>query len=460
MIGIELAAAIIGAAAIIYAMRHQNEAEMGAAMARAETLVLAEIASALTHTSLEATLETLALRLPVIEPVEIEVVDPAGRAVSRTGSPDPSDDVDFPEWYGILVSPGEPHRVLPLEVAGRKIGEVRLVGLPKENIEDGWDDLVELAMLAVAVNAAVFLVLYLTLSQILRPVGRLAQGLGDLERGDYEARLRRPAVRELEVITERFNSLSAHLENARNENLMLSRRLIHIQDDERRQIAAELHDELGPDLFGLSAELLSLRQMSANIPEHGPRINTRVGRLLKIADRIKDLNRDLLRRLRPMSIGRVPLGDAIARLLAELQTLKEGAKIEFHGEDLAASYGEAVDLTVYGSIREGVTNALRHADCMKVAITLREQANSRTKGRRIPHSLHLGVQDDGCGISPEATFGYGLTGMTERVRALGGELKIGSGQNGGTVLELKIPYDEAVAAQGQSAEPEAVTALA
>ena len=96
MIGIELAAAIIGAAAIIYAMRHQNEAEMGAAMARAETLVLAEIASALTHTSLEATLETLALRLPVIEPVEIEVVDPAGKVVSRTGSPDPIGRCRFP----------------------------------------------------------------------------------------------------------------------------------------------------------------------------------------------------------------------------------------------------------------------------------------------------------------------------------------------------------------------------
>ena len=106
VIGIELAAAIIGAAAIIYAMRHQNEAEMGAAMARAETLVLAEIASALTHTSLEATLETLALRLPVIEPVEIEVVDTAGKVVSRTGAPDPSDDVDFPEWYGILRQSG------------------------------------------------------------------------------------------------------------------------------------------------------------------------------------------------------------------------------------------------------------------------------------------------------------------------------------------------------------------
>ena len=109
MIGIELGAAIIGAAAIIYAMRQQNEAEMGAAMARAETLVLAEIASALNHISLEATLETLALRLPVIEPVEIEVIDTAGKMVSRTGAPDPSDDVDFPAWYGILVSPGEPH---------------------------------------------------------------------------------------------------------------------------------------------------------------------------------------------------------------------------------------------------------------------------------------------------------------------------------------------------------------
>ena len=71
-----------------------------------------------------------------------------------------------------------------------------------------------------------------------------------------------------------------------------------------------------------------------------------------------------------MSIGRVPLGDAIARLLAELRPLREGARIEFCGDDLAASYGEAVDLTVYGSIREGVTNALRHADCSKVEILL------------------------------------------------------------------------------------------
>ncbi len=458
MIGIELGAAIIGAAAIVYAQRQQNEAEMSAAMTRAETLVQAEIADALRRTAPESTLETVALRLPVIESIEIEVVDPSGKVVSHTGSPDPADDSYFPEWYGLLVSPGEPRRVLPLEVADKKIGEVRLIGQPRENLEDGWDDLVELAMLAIAVNAAVFLLLYLTLSQILKPIGRLAQGLGDLERGHYEVRLPRPTVREVEVITERFNSLSAHLENARNENFQLSRRLINIQDDERRQIAAELHDELGPDLFGLSAELLSLRQLTGSIPEHGPKISTRVGRLLEIANRIKDLNRKLLRRLRPMLVGRVPLSDAIVRLLGELQALREGAEIEFRGHNLAASYGEAVDLTLYGSIREGVTNALRHADCHKVEIELREHANSRSKGRRIPNSLHLTIQDDGRGISPEATFGYGLTGMTERVRALGGEMTIGSGQNGGTMLELEIPYDKASVAAGHAAEPEAVTA--
>jgi two-component system sensor histidine kinase UhpB len=378
--------------------------------------------------------------------------------ISSTGAPDPSDDAYYPEWYGLLVTPGEPRRVIPLEDGIGKIGEVRLTGLPKENIEDGWDDLVELAMLAVAVNLAVFLLLYLTLSQILRPIGRLAQGLGDLERGHYEVRLPHPNVRELDVITERFNSLSAHLENARNENFTLSRRLIHIQDDERRQIAAELHDELGPDLFGLSAELLSLRQMSAAIADHGPKIGTRVGRLLEIANRIRDLNRKLLRRLRPMSIGRVPLSDAIGRLLAELRPLKEGAKIEFHGQGLAASYGEAVDLTVYGSIREGVTNALRHADCKKVEIVLREQSNSWSNGRHVPHSLQLSIRDDGRGISPGVTFGYGLTGMKERVRALGGEMKVGSGQSGGAIVELQIPYETAFAAAGQQANPEPVAA--
>ena len=248
MIGIEIGAAVIGAAAVIYAMRQQNEAEMSTAVERAETLVRTEIAGALQRTEREPTLESVALRLPVIEPVEIALVDPAGKVVSQTGTLDPMDDTYFPEWYAFLVSPGEPRRVIPLEVAGEKIGEVRLTGQPRESIEDGWDDLFELATLAIAVNLAVFLLLYLTLSKILKPIGRLAQGLGDLQRGDYEVRLPRPNIRELEVITERFNSLSAHLDNAQSENFTLSRRLIHIQDDERRQIAAELHDELGPDL--------------------------------------------------------------------------------------------------------------------------------------------------------------------------------------------------------------------
>jgi two-component system sensor histidine kinase UhpB len=456
MIGIEIGAAVIGAAGIIYTMRQQNEAEMGAAMARAATLVRTEIADGLQRTSPQPTLESVALRLPVIEPIEIAIVDPAGKVVNRTGTLDPLDDAYFPEWYAFLVSPGESHHVLPLEVGGRKIGEVRLTGQPEESIEDGWDDLVELAMLAVIVNAGVFILLYLTLSQILKPIGRLAQGLGDLERGHYEVRLPRPKVRELEVITERFNSLSAHLENARTENFTLSRRLIHIQDDERRQIAAELHDELGPDLFGLSAELLSLRQMAANIADHGPKISTRVGRLLEIVNRVKDLNRELLRRLRPMSIGTVPLSEAIARLLAELRPLKEGARIEFRGEDLAASYGEAVDLTLYGSIREGVTNALRHSDCNNLEIVLREHSNGRTRSKRISHNLHLSIQDDGRGISPKATFGYGLTGMKERVRALGGEMTIRRGQSGGTTLELQIPYDKTSAAADHWAEPQAV----
>jgi two-component system sensor histidine kinase UhpB len=187
MIGIEIGAAAIGAAAVIHAMRQQNQDEMSAAMARAETLVRTEIAGALQHSEHEPTLESVALRLPVIEPIETALVDPAGQVVSRTGTLDPLDDSYYPEWYAFLVSPGEPRRVIPLEVGGKTIGEVRLTGQPRESIEDGWDDLFELATLAIAVNLAVFLLLYLTLSKILKPIGRLAQGLGDLKRGHYVA---------------------------------------------------------------------------------------------------------------------------------------------------------------------------------------------------------------------------------------------------------------------------------
>jgi two-component system sensor histidine kinase UhpB len=222
------------------------------------------------------------------------------------------------------------------------------------------------------------------------------------------------------------------------ENLALSRRLITIQDDERREIAAELHDELGPYLFGLSAELTSLGQIAGNRAEdEGKAVKTQLEKLLGIVHRIRILNRQLLGKLRPMAIGKVSLAEALAGLVAELETFKGEAAIALGAEGLAASYGETLDLTVYRCVREGVINAIRHGRAKRIGIRVFEQWGCENGSKT--RSLGVVVEDDGCGFSPRASLGYGLTGIRERVRALGGQMIIGPGKSGGTRLEIRIP---------------------
>src|SRR5215471_3984756 len=88
-----------------------------------------------------------------------------------------------------------------------------------------------------------------------------ARGLIELERRNYTVRLPLPRPRELIALTARFNALAEALETTRAENVRLGHRLITAQDDERRRTALELHDEVGPSLFGLKATATSIESI-------------------------------------------------------------------------------------------------------------------------------------------------------------------------------------------------------
>ena len=442
---IQCVAAAIAVATIAYAVKKTTIAEMTDAMAAAEQVVRQEIDRVSRAAAPDTPIEQTPFNFGALSGVDIELYDADGKRVnsrSADDAPNTDEQPNAPRWFAALVGPSDSRLLLPVEVGGKRIGSVVLVAQASEEIDEVWDDFTEFAVLAIAINLLVFLLIFWAVSRIMSPLGLLVEGLHDLELGHYNVRLPRPDVFELAAITDRFNALSGQLGNARSENLALSQRLISIQDDERRQIAAELHDELGPLLFGLSADLSSLRQNSGGRAKNaGPVAGERIERLLGMVNRIRDLNRQLLGKLRPMSIGRVSLGEAISGLLAELESFKGKMAIAFTGAELAGSYGDTVDLTVYRCIREGVTNAIRHAGGKRVGVTVREHANSAGEPGSRSRSLGIVIEDDGRGISPQDKLGYGLTGIRERVRALGGKLTIARGQSGGTRLEISIPLD-------------------
>jgi two-component system sensor histidine kinase UhpB len=275
--------------------------------------------------------------------------------------------------------------------------------------------------------------LYVLFGRALAPLTGLARGLTDLEHRDYAVRLPVPETSEFVALATRFNALAQTLENARAENVRLNQRLITAQDDERRNIALELHDEVGPSLFGLKAIATSIGTIAADSLEAMRQTaSERSADMLAIIEHLQTINRGLLNRLRPMALGHVPLPDLVSRLVQDRG--REHPQITFHLDttSLTTTYGDTIDLTIYRCVQESLTNAIRHAAAKQIVVTVGNAAGDASQ-------LVLKIEDDGHGIGAGAPRGLGVAGMEERVRGLGGQFAIESRRGGGTVVRAVIP---------------------
>ena len=214
------------------------------------------------------------------------------------------------------------------------------------------------------------------------------------------------------------------LEAARAENEQLNHRLITAQDDERRRTALELHDEVGPSLFGLKANAASIATRGRGLPERGgaQASTARARDMLAIIEHLQTINRSMLNRLRPMALGHVPLRDILVRAGARARPAASGdRRSRFRRRKLMRSYGDSIDLTVYRCVQESLTNVIRHAQAKHVGVEVGEVDQRRRAGERRTAAA-LTVRDDGRGIDPAAPLGFGMRGMQERVQGLGGTL--------------------------------------
>jgi two-component system sensor histidine kinase UhpB len=440
---INLLAAFLAGAISILNTRTATRVEIEASLEVAQRFVAATMKDLAAQGRLTELNEELPLQLKHLRHVRIMFMDASGElTVLSPQAEGGAERSQVPRWFSALVRPqlvGRAVRVVALEHSNPVI----IVGEPADEIAEAWHDFSSLAIVWLVLNALILAILYVVLGRVLDPLAHLSRGMLNLEDGHYATRLKLPKVKELAVITERFNTLASALDTARDENSRLYRQLITVQEEERRAIANELHDEAGPCLFGITANASSIQTLADQRPDgRTAEISRRVGEILSITERLKLLNRALLKKLRPGPIGRVKLAELLDELIAGFQRRHPDTHIAVSFGKLAQSYGEAIDLTLYRCIQEGITNAIRHGKAATMTIDLAETpALPRQSGRKQRARLALILSDDGKGIAPDTPKGFGLTTMSERVRSLGGTCVIESAPSKGTTVQVEIPVE-------------------
>lgn len=336
-----------------------------------------------------------------------------------------------PDWFAALIG-GEPlERRLDTGELG---GDLRIVAEPWDEIAEVWEDMSDLAAAMLAVGLLLMAAAHLAVGRALAPLSRLEAGVERLRAGDYAFAVDGRGVPELDRLGAGIAALADGLAAAERENRQAGQRIVAAQDAERREIAREIHDELGAALFAIKVDagrILRLRDGAAD-----SEAAERAAKILDTAAEVHRLSRRILARLRPALLDQLPLSEALAELTGEWMRRQPDIAVTLAIEPPSAmadldGCDEVLRLTVYRLVQESLVNAFRHAAPSAVAVALRSD----------PDMVEITVTDDGPGLpsgGDAGKSGFGISGMAERVRTLGGTLAIGTAAGGGTRVSARL----------------------
>lgn len=258
----------------------------------------------------------------------------------------------------------------------------------------------------------------LLLRRSLAPLDRIAQRMREVDSPAPGLRLAEARSGPAADLVAAFNAMLDRLEAERTGS---NARALAAQEEERRRIATELHDEIGQSL---TAVLLALKRVADRVP---PDLAGDVDAAQESVRAAMTGVRDVASRLRPVVLEDLGLLSALASLTTETARLSDVDVVRAFAPGLPALDPE-VDLVVYRVAQEALTNVSRHAGAGTAEVSLTR------RGDRVV----LRVTDDGRGIKG-AREGSGIAGMRERARLVDAELEVRPAENGGTEVELVVP---------------------
>ncbi len=238
-----------------------------------------------------------------------------------------------------------------------------------------------------------------------------------------------------------LETMQRQLADSLGENRLLSQKYLMVQEDERRSLAREMHDELGQCLNAIKLDAVSIRDMTH---EQLPEAEASANAIIELSGHVYDVVRGIMQRLRPAALDTLGLHDAVGQLVGQWQRRNRAVECRYESSGDLSGLGEAVNITVYRLVQECLTNVVKHADARHVLVGLH-----RTDGG----DVRVVVRDDGRGFDLQGKrSGLGLIGLRERVEALSGRLLLDARPGAGVEIVAMLPVPKGASEHAPEAE--------
>ncbi|MBL1262485.1 sensor histidine kinase [Methylomicrobium sp. RS1] len=351
----------------------------------------------------------------------------SGAKVSPHGSPE-----SFASLYRALFAPGL-EIARPVVFKDRVQGTLAVSSSAEMDIAQAWSDVRNLLGLSALTILAVCLPVYLSINRALRPAGIIVAGLETLRKGNLAHRLPTFELREWAQTAAAINQLAAAQQQLLAERQKLAVQLIDLQEQERRDLARELHDEFGQCLTAINAVAASITHTAER---ECPELIEETARIARISGHMMTHVRGLLGRLRPAEFDELGLAASLSSLVGGWN--KHGAGKIRYESNITGDCGalpEPQAIALFRIAQECLTNIAKHSAANHGEVMLRV-AEERAV---------LTVRDDGITSTlplPEGP-GIGLLGIRERVAALQGRLTLSIAEPHGLQVEVVLPIRRA-----------------
>lgn len=371
-----------------------------------------------------------------------------------------------PAWFAWAVTPASTSGGRQLASANGETIHLYIEANPAYEIAEAWTEARSFLIFMVALAASVSALVHITLGRAFKSVNHILRGMEDIEQGDYGKRLPRFDLPEFDRISSAFNHMALALAKARDENRSLTRHSLRVQEEERRKLAQELHDELGQSLSGIKAmaaslrnapiaelklqtvacmkpsvmqdndtsmPLITLRSIRAGAADTSTAKTEAAQTIMDQCDHLFAVVREMMRRLRPMMLDELGLIPSLQNMIEQWSAHHPGIAVQFALDiDMEEFVGNA-KIHLFRIVQECLTNISKHAESQSVRIELSLKEDD---------CIHLELTDNGKGFDPALPrTGFGLHGIYERVESMDGALSLQTAQGQGVSLKIIIPCE-------------------